>query len=75
MPARDGGPAFPRSFPEAMQPGMTLRDWLAGQALGSTLKAPHGESRRPGWQKDLAWEAYSIADAMLTERAKEKGNA
>ena len=52
--------------------GMTLRDWFAGQALA-------GLSSDPSFFKDvagmipevvLADAAYSIADAMLTERVK-----
>lgn len=47
-------------------PGMTLRDWFAGQAL-------------TGWMHDglprdrddvVAHECYAMADAMLAERAK-----
>ena len=71
----DGGPAFPfgpfgdpeRDAGQA-GPGMTLRDWFAGQALEGVLAftgVPIGE-------KVTAADAYAIADAMLAERQKGK---
>lgn len=69
----DGGPAFPRirnhvdSFGNLHQEsdGMTLRDWLAGQALVGQLANK--------WQdqysdQEKAARAYLIADAMLLAR-------
>jgi len=44
-------------------PGMTLRDYFAGQAL---LACNRGSS-----SVEFARMAYSIADAMLAERAEE----
>lgn len=70
----DGGPAFPRvpwdvnDYTGDGSPGMTLRDYFAGQALASmdtdgyTLTGIHRLARR----------AYDIADAMLAEREKER---
>jgi hypothetical protein len=46
---------------------MSLRDWFAGQALVS-FGPPVVE---PGWQKDRAWMAYSIARAMLAARMQD----
>lgn len=57
--------------------GMSLRDWFAGQALTAIM----GDDwyRDGGPEADNAWseaaegvarDAYTIADAMLTERAK-----
>jgi hypothetical protein len=58
----DGGPAFPaESFAAQQCPGMTLRDWFAGQALASFV---------PDTAQNKAEAAYAIADAMLAERAK-----
>lgn len=66
----------------APDPGMSLRDWFAGQALSSTL------DKYPEWQiadwfgksaagitreQIRAKAAYQIADAMLAERAKNGG--
>ena len=61
-----GGMVVP---PGAMMqfPGMTLRDWFAGQALAGADLAM--------WKVDgpggLAENCYRAADAMLAERAKE----
>ena len=87
----DGGPAFPlqeqlQSGPNGGawlspgQPGLSLRDYFAGQALAG-LMPPYGLS--PDGVRDLvgvvadpdlfdvfARHAYSMADAMLAERAK-----
>ena len=55
------------------QPGMTLLDWFAGQALAGVnmLQFGFGTKAIPanpwGW---AAGEAYRAADAMLRERQK-----
>jgi len=65
-------PAFPRNYYDVdscgvervrdQDPGMTLRDWFAGQALALT---PDYE----GWEPhDYAQHAYDVADAMLNVR-------
>jgi hypothetical protein len=63
----DGGPAFARgsqfSAVEA-QDGMSLRDWLAGQALAAMA------DRYPGLEQQVATRAYKLADALLAERDK-----
>lgn len=69
----DGGPAFPahqatdNGMAYTTVPGMTLRDWFAGQSLAALSATgeiyPHSE---------LARTAYEIADAMLAERNKER---
>jgi hypothetical protein len=84
----DGGSAFPHGeIVEEMrdekgkttghrvydaQPGMSLRDWLAGQALahiGSEYYASDDVLRRSERHAlMLASHAYSIADAMLAAR-------
>ena len=58
---QDGGPAFPQTY----APGMSLRDWFAGQALA-------GLSANRDWG-DIEWDgvvraAYDAADAMIAER-------
>lgn len=66
----DGGPAFPREAigPEDYWlPGMSLRDWFAGQAMKTFLdvdldRHDGGKSSGPVY---VAIGAYMIADAML----------
>lgn len=70
----DGGPAFPLENPRHLEngelfkqfPGMTLRDWFAGQALHIPELRGETPHRVADW-------AYSLADAMFAER--EKGGA
>ncbi|NTG07198.1 hypothetical protein [Rhizobium rhizogenes] len=56
------------TFDDVHHPGMSLRDWFAGQALA--------ESTRGIWDShkydDVAKRAYGIADAMIAAR---KGGA
>jgi len=66
----DGGPAFPgkgtekdprtSADREVDEPGMSLRDWFAGQALAIIFPEI----------KVVARASYEIADAMLKERNK-----
>ena len=60
----DGGPAFP----VGLLPGMSLRDYFAGQAMGGQLADPDGEID----PKLIARWSYAYADAMLAEREKER---
>lgn len=94
MERNDGGPAFPFT-PHAQQmlpngtwdqsydpgeSGMSLRDWLAGQALAGLIqyetsmfiadqtdKIADGHCEGPVWP-EIARCAYALADAMLAER-------
>lgn len=66
-PIDDGGSAFPLPEDElhCVSPGMSLRDWFAGQALAG----------KPNFDQDFQRDAiycYLMADAMLAERAKEE---
>jgi hypothetical protein len=67
----DGGPAFPFESKDkyganirATTPGMSLRDWFAGQALTGVL----ADMEMSAYAKAIY--AYEIADAMLAERNK-----
>jgi hypothetical protein len=63
-----GGPAFPYQLDQTgcFSYGMTLRDYFAGQALIGL-----GESINMFSNRSVAAEAaFSIADAMLSERDK-----
>lgn len=82
MSDKDGGQAFPVSlFPGPMgdlhagEPGMTLRDWFAAQALVVVITVAVQPGVRPTHggpvnERDVAASAYLIADAMLAERTK-----
>ena len=67
-----GGPAFPIHGtgmfhePITKTQGMTLLDWMAGQALE---KASKGSEKTA---EDIAKRAYYIAEAMLAEKARRK---
>jgi len=68
-PTNDGGPAFPMTGEEChnlrySQPGMTLRDYFAGQALAGALADPTCDLA----PIELAKIAYREADAMLAAR-------
>lgn len=78
----DGGPAF-QTFRqhalgsvEEVNPGMSLRDWFAGQALSGLLACDEaggeGTSRYPELCDAIAEASYAYADAMLIAR---KGGA
>lgn len=84
--SKDGGPAFPHEEynPHSEQAraldwqtsGMTLRDYFAAQALPGivTLDMNDAPGVMPKKGEDgnqaIARVAYSLADAMLAERAK-----
>ena len=69
----DGGPAFPHqdSGDTGTRPGMSLRDWFAGQALHSVILTCANDTREEGETRErmFAKKAYAIADAMLEARA------
>lgn len=72
----NGGPAFPRlgegfGNPKYDEPGMTLRDWFAGQALVGLIRPEVCWTDGVPAQLRLAKDAYQFADAMLAERDKE----
>lgn len=81
--AKDGGPAFPAERTESIvlsgfgdetatvkYSGMSLRDYFAGQALSGLMCGKIPGTGTIEWQAHAAWDAYSVADTMLAERAK-----
>ena len=72
---KDGGPAFPRPPTEWSpgNPGMSLRDWFAGQCMRDTfaaLAAMGSENLNEYQLKRCAEASYMAADAMLAAREK-----
>jgi len=70
----DGGQAFPTPETDARygSPGMMLRDYFAGQHLvGAVARervfSPTGVEPA---RRNLAKDAYAMADAMIAERDK-----
>jgi hypothetical protein len=63
-----GGPAYPteRRGDLSISPGMTLRDWFAGQALAGAINT----ALPP---RVLAYKAYDLADAMIAARDNKDG--
>ena len=76
---KDGGPAFPMPRFHTWQdevPGMSLRDWFAGQASEADIEAHEGGEVHPFtarvYNKRTREQAkYAYADAMLKARNKE----
>ena len=65
----NGGPAFPRPTSDVPgQPGMSLRDWLAGQAVIGLVQFADSPTRLS--PSEMAEAAFKIADAMLKQRDK-----
>jgi hypothetical protein len=72
--------AFPWTHKDITCTGMTLRDYFAAKAMQVYLQAHHdrvvfeenkyGEATHHWSDKDVAFEAYETADAMLKARAK-----
>lgn len=73
-----GGPAFPSpgvlmddgrggEYQEGAYEGMTLRDYFAAKAMQALLSKP---IHRVSDGQAIPSAAYSIADAMISERAK-----
>ena len=68
MTTNDGGQAFPYGdHDRGGASGMTLRDWLAGQALAGYCAFPHSPHREVS-APEIAKYLYEIADAMLEAR-------
>lgn len=73
-PIDEGGPAFPgQPWPDKAgvyekAPGMSLRDWFAGQALAGICAHPDTGNAPPC--EGEARVAYAFADAMLAARKR-----
>lgn len=73
----DGGPAFPTdggtlidgTRRRALESGMSLRDWFAGQVVGAYLYERFSGNHTWEPEEIAAW-SYETADAMIAEREK-----
>ena len=80
---KDGGSAFPvfeakrcDADYDMTEPGMSLRDWFAGQALNAVITRPNSIEdfeEIPEYVTAFVKAAYEIADAMIA--AREDNNA
>ncbi len=65
----DGGGAFPVTHSYLIQPGMSLRDYLAAKAMqgdwAAEVAGANGET-----MEDSARRYYKMADAMLKARER-----
>ena len=76
-PINDGGSAFPseqgetqnNEWNQTYQPGMSLRDWFAGQALAGMMANPILLELHEDYAM-TAKACMHFADAMLAERLK-----
>ena len=87
MNRNDGGAAYPsgnmvyRTLPHGAEviqggePGISIRDYFAGQALAGILAADGEYAFNRNEPIRTALQAYALADAMLAERAKGTSNA
>ena len=75
---KDDGTAFPisymtgnakKGFTNHVSPGMTLRDFFAGQALVGFLANSISDNETFG---DIAENCFKAADAMLVEKDKRR---
>ena len=68
----------PKAFPvlergysglDLVDPGMSLRDYFAAQAIGPLLRQNETYSAE-NWRTGIAIDAYAMADAMLAARER-----
>ena len=85
MRKNDGGPAFPIQIVDNIsndnKPGMSLRDWFAGQALAGLCANPGGPFQgngMTGWgftnctDVDVTKLCMEMADSMIAAREREE---
>jgi hypothetical protein len=74
----NGGPAFPNGHDVTLgqfepSPGMTLRDYFAGQAMAADFCSAGLDGVKTGEFVKLAKAYYRMADAMLLYRKSTQG--
>ena len=80
MKPNDGGLAFPVQFDATRRaPGMTLRQWYAGQAVKGMLSNPNyiyiPEKVADDPNERFSARAFQVADAMIAFEEAEKEDA
>jgi hypothetical protein len=67
---KDGGTAFPLPDRTYDYPGMTLRDYFAGQALTAVISVCQHDTRVEGetTREAFARKSFEVADAMIKAR-------
>ena len=76
MDSKHGGYAFPGEDADFNNRGMTLRDYFAAHAMTALvaerpLSLTSNPSQRALDREQIAYDAYEMAEAMLTERLVE----
>ncbi len=71
-PINNGGPAFPTPTALAYVPGLTLRDWFAGQATEDDIRDHLGKYQNYAWEFTREQAKYRYAAAMLEAREASK---
>ena len=66
---KDGGRAFACAAENGHDPGMSLRDYFAAQALLGMITRGSAHTREQ--KTHMATSAYQYADAMISEHEKE----
>lgn len=65
-----GGPAFPNTSGWSCSPGMSLRDYIATQAMVALIPSYYDGGGDVVGSNSVAVRAYNMADAMLAESNK-----
>lgn len=70
MSAPENPPAFPRTGegfgnPKYDEPGMTLRDWFAGQA--PPIPEGYADDQAPKWPESAVWSEYGVEHNLRIE--------
>lgn len=60
--------AFPFKGEYTSNPGMSLRDYFAGQVLAGIMSNSNVTPLHRDWDVMIAKRAYDLADALLEER-------
>ena len=71
MSKYNGGPAFPITYNDGTELGLTKREWLAGMAMTAMGYTMTYYGKEDSELANIASTAFRMADAMLAEGEKE----